>query len=378
MASISSRERILVAGAGMGGLAVAVALHDRGFDIEMVERSPTWSATGGLGVLHANGIRVLRDLGLGEAAAREGQVLDHQVMCDQQGEQLTRTDLSELWSTVGPTYGIDRPSLQRALLSRAEALPYRLGTEVVAVQQAESSVTVRFGDGTASEYALVIGADGVHSAVRQAVTSDAPSYAGEMYYRGVSQCPAPSPTGVHALLGDGCFFGIVPLTGGRSYGFGATFTEHRLRDRPEGRLARMREQFADFGGGVPAYLASLERDEQVHYGGTDRVVLSTWHQGRVVLLGDAAHASQPMMAQGTSMALEDAIVLAEVLDRHDSVEDALTAYEGRRLPRTSWVQEQTRVIATGFAMPPAVRNPFLAERGKMQTRERFHPLAERP
>ncbi|MHB8507349.1 MAG: FAD-dependent monooxygenase [Candidatus Dormibacteria bacterium] len=378
MASISSEERILVVGGGPGGLALAIRLHDKGFKVELVERSVAWPASGGLGVLHANGIRVLDRLGLAEAAAAEGQLLNYQVLCDQGGTPLTRTELTELWANVGPTYGFDRPSLQRVLLSRAEALPCRLGTQVLSVEQGDSSVEVRFSSGEASAYALVVGADGVHSTIRGAVAVEPPVYGGEMYYRAVSSYAPVDQHGVRVMLGDGCFFGIVPLSGGRSYGFGAVFSEQPERDQPSGRVERMRARFAGFGGGVPCCLDGMTRDDQVHYGGTERVVLPSWHKGRLVLVGDAAHCSQPMMAQGTSMALEDGLVLAEELHRHDLLEDALVAYENRRMARTTWVQEQTTALAGGLGMPSAMRNPFLSQRGDVMTRERFGPLADLP
>lgn len=378
MPAISNEETVLVVGAGPAGLALGIALHDKGFAVEIVEKSPAWPAVGGLGVLHANGIRVLSQLGLGEKVAAEGQLLKNQVMCDQGGSPLTRTDLAELWDGVGPTYGFDRPSLQRVLLSRAGELPCRLGTGVTGIEPGEDAVTVRFEGGETSRYALVVGADGVRSTTRPLVTEEPSEYAGQMYYRAVSAYTPDDPHGVWVLLGDGCFFGIVALAGGRSYGFGAVFSEVRDHEQDRGRIGRMRAQFEGFGGGVSKFLDGIAGDDQVHYGGTDRVSLSSWHRGRVVLVGDAAHCSQPMMAEGTSMALEDGVVLADELQRHDNLEGALAAYEVRRMPRARWVQEQTAVLAGGMGMPAAARNPFLSQRGEVLTRERFRPLAEVP
>lgn len=376
MAALSNEETVLVVGAGPAGLALGIALHDKGFAVEIVERSPDWPAVGGLGVLHANGIRVLNQLGLSEMVATEGQLLQNQVMCDKQGTPLSRIDLGELWEGVGPTYGFDRPSLQRVLLSRAGELPCRLGTSVVAIDAGEDHVSVRFETGETSRYALVVGADGVRSTTRKSVTQDTSTYAGQMYYRAVSTYTPDDPHGVWVMLGDGCFFGIVALAGGRSYGFGAVFREERDHEQDNGRTNRMRQQFEGFGGGVSAFIDGVAGDDEVHYGGTDRVALSKWHEGRVVLVGDAAHCSQPMMAEGTSMALEDGVVLAEELQRNHDLESALVAYENRRMPRAGWVQEQTAALAGGMGMPAAARNPFLAQRGEAMTRERFRPLAE--
>lgn len=378
MPALSQNERILIVGGGMGGLAFGIAAHDRGFTVDVVERATAWPDSGALGVFHANGVRVLRALGLGDAVEAVGARLEHQTMRDQHGQLLCRTDLRQLWGDVGPTYGVDRPALQSALLSRAETLSCRLGVAVDGIEQADREVIARFADGSSDSYALIVGADGVSSTVRLELTDAAVPYGGEMYWRCVSPSPAADPTGVDAFFGDGCFFGVVPLRDGRAYGFGATFDSTGSHDIVDGRLGRMRQRFADFGGPMPDFLASLERDDQVHYGPTKRVTLPTWHRGRVVLIGDAAHATKPMMAEGCSMALEDALVLAEVLATSADVESALASYEARRMPRVQWVQDQTDLMAKGFGMPPAVRNAFLTERGDAMTYERFGPLVDLP
>lgn len=104
-------------------------------------------------------------------------------------------------------------------------------------------------------------------------------------------------TSLQFLLGDGCFFGLCPVGGGRTYGFGNS-TEPRFRDALRGRLERLRNRFAAFGGPVQEYLASLETNEQIHCSAIEWVEEDKWYAGRVVLVGDAAHASSPMMGQG--------------------------------------------------------------------------------
>lgn len=125
---------------------------------------------------------------------------------------------------------------------------------------------------------------------------------------------------------------------------------------------------------MPAYLEALERDQQLHAGPIEWVDLDRWHQGRVVLIGDAAHAAPPHMGEGGSMAMEDAVVLAEVLRDAPTVEAALDQYERRRRPRADWVQEQSRIAAKAWVLPPEVRNAALRGRGDQMLRERYQPL----
>jgi 2-polyprenyl-6-methoxyphenol hydroxylase-like FAD-dependent oxidoreductase len=160
---------------------------------------------------------------------------------------------------------------------------------------------------------------------------------------------------------------------GHTYGFGAVGGPQFVEPL-EGRLDRFRECFAGFGGPVPAYLQALERDEQLHVAPMEWMDLDRWHAGRVVLIGDAAHAGPPNMAQGGCMAMEDAFVLAEELCSADSVECALASYVRRRRPRANWVQEQSRIAAESWVLPTAIRNETLRRRGDRMFRDRYRPL----
>jgi 2-polyprenyl-6-methoxyphenol hydroxylase-like FAD-dependent oxidoreductase len=371
-------ERILIVGGGIAGLTLATALHRQGFTAELVERSTVWRATGAGIMVHANGMRMLRALGVGEAVEQAGAVVRRWGSYDQQGEQLCETDLEALWGEVGPCIGIDRPRLQQVLLAGAAAVPYRLGTAVTSLMQDEHRVWVGFSDGEAREYDLVVGADGMYSTVRRLTLGAAsPAYTGQMVWRSIAPTRPRGLTTLQFLLGEGCFFGLLPTGDGYTYGFG-NVTEPRFRDPLEGRLARLRTRFAAFGGPVPEYLASLSRDEEIHFAPIEWVKLNQWQSGRVVLIGDAAHASVPLMGQGGCLAMEDACVLAEVLREAGSVERALDAYMSRRKPRAEWVQQESRAAAESVLLPPAIRNAALRERGDQMMQSRFGPLIPAP
>jgi FAD-dependent urate hydroxylase len=367
-------DRILIVGGGIAGLSLATALHRQGYTPELVERSTAWPAVGAGINLPANGVRVLRALGVGEAADRTAAVVRRWGFFDQQGELLCETDLEELWRDVGPWLAITRVRLQEALLTGAAAVPHRLGVSLTALTQDDNRVRVRFSDATSGDYDLVVGADGIHSTVRElAANTCSPSYAGQMAWRSVIPTRPPGIVEMMVLLGDGRFFGLVPMGEGCTYGFGAV-DGTRFEDPLAGRLERFRRRFAGFGAPVPSYLAALQSDEQLHFGPIEWVELDEWYRGRVVMIGDAAHAGPPHMAEGGCMAMEDALVLADVLRTADSVEAALGAYVRRRRPRADWVQEQSRAAARGWVLPPAVRNAALRERGDQMFRDRYRPL----
>jgi 2-polyprenyl-6-methoxyphenol hydroxylase-like FAD-dependent oxidoreductase len=371
-------ETILVVGGGMAGLTTAAALHQRGFAVELVERRETWQAAGAGFLVHANGMRMLATLGLAAGVEQAGTVVSRWQFCDQHGEVLSETDLEVLWGEAGRCVGIERTKLQGALLPGVADVRCRLGTEVTYLVQDGSRVSVKFSDGSRGDFDLVVGADGIRSTVRAlALTNAAPAYLGAMNWRSVAPIRPGGLAEFQINMGDGCVFGLVPLAGGRTYSF-AYVVHPQFRDPTEGRLTRLRERFSTFGPRVAAYLAALERDDEVICSAMEWIELGNIHSGRVVLVGDAAHASSPMMGQGGCMAMEDACVLAEELRAAASVEDALMSYARRRKPRAEWVQRQSMGLANLVTASSAERNRTLRERGNQVMHDRFGPLVPSP
>jgi FAD-dependent urate hydroxylase len=370
---------ILVVGGGVAGLTTAAALKRHGFTTELVERRETWQALGAGFLVQPNGMRMLRSLGLAAGIERAGAVVRRWQFCDEQGDVLSETDLVALWSDAGPCVGIERAKLQRALLPGVADLRCRLGTSVTCLEQDDRRVSVGFSDGSTGDYDLVVGADGIRSTVRAlTLTTATPSDLGAMNWRSIAPIQPPNRSALQIHLGEGRVFGLVPMGAGRTYGF-AYVIGPRFSDPVEGRLARLRSRFATFGGRVQEYLASLERDDQVICSAMEWMVCEQWHVGRVVLVGDAAHASSPMMGQGGCMAMEDACALAHELRAAATVEGALANYVRRRKPRVEWVQHQSMALADTLTTgPSAVRNAVLRERGTEAMQSRFGPLAAVP
>ncbi len=376
---MASVERILIVGGGIGGLSLAAALHQQGFTPDLVERTAEWRATGaGIGVL-ANGMRMLRVLGLDRAVAQAGAVLRRWAFCNADGEILCSTDLEALWGDVGPCIGIERGKLHQALLAGAAAVPARLGVGLAGLTQDADRVSVDFSDRSRADYDLVVGADGIHSTVRTlAIGGPPPRYAGQVVWRSVIPTRPRGLDDMLVVMGDGCFFGLVPVGSGRTYGFAGLDAAEPFQDPLAGRLERVRRRFAHLGGPVPEYLAALECDEQLRFDVIEWVETDRWHAGRVVLIGDAAHAGPPHMGQGGCMAMEDALVLSECLREADTLENALDAYVARRRPRTDWVQAQSRTALAAWLLPPAVRDAALRERGDQMLCARYAALRPAP
>jgi 2-polyprenyl-6-methoxyphenol hydroxylase-like FAD-dependent oxidoreductase len=337
-------DRVLVVGGGIAGLMVASSLRNRGVECELVERAAQWAPVGAGIVLSVNAMAVLRGLGLDETLVNAGQVLGQGAITDAKGQSLGASDFGTLQPQFGPTVALHRAALHEILLAAAGTTPISLGTSVDSIEQDARGADVRFTDGREDRFDLVVGADGLRSKVRALVFDErAIVYAGYTCWRFV--VPAPSEN-VHMreMWGRGLRFGIVPIGGGRVYCFAVANAPAASPDPIPGRLARLRERFAGFGGDVPAILESLHDDEELIHNDLEEVAEGSWVSGRVVLVGDAAHAMTPNMGQGAAMALEDAAVLVESLTSHATVDRALVEYESRRKPRVRWVQNQSRRI----------------------------------
>ena len=284
---------ILVVGGGVAGLTAAAALYQHGFTTELVERQQTWHALGAGFLVHPNGMRMLLSLGLAAGVMDAGAVVRRWQFCDEKGGVLSETDLEALWGDAGPCVGIERTKLQRALLPGVANVRCRLGTAVTSLSQDDRRVSVAFSDGSTGDYDLVVGADGIKSTVRAlTLTTTAPSDLGAMNWRSIAPIRPAGLTALQLHLGDGCIFGLVPMGAGRTYGF-AYVLEPRFHDPLEGRLERLRNRFATFSGRVREYLDLLERDDQVICSAMEWMESDKWHSGRVILIGDAAHASSP-------------------------------------------------------------------------------------
>jgi 2-polyprenyl-6-methoxyphenol hydroxylase-like FAD-dependent oxidoreductase len=368
----------LIVGGGIAGLTLAAALHAQGFEIELIERNSSWQALGAGMAIQPNAMRALHALGLDGAVADRGVALPRWGFCDRQGELLCEIDLQDFWNGVGAFIGIERTKLQEALLIGVAAVPCRLGIFVTALLQDRNGVSICFSDGSSGRYDLVVGADGISSGVRElAFGANPPVGAGHIAWRSVVPMRPAKLSGLRFFFGDQCFFGLCPVGGGRTYGFGHVAEPH-FHDDVRGRLARLRCRFDGFAEPVQEFLTALERDEQVHCSTVEWVDQEEWHRGRVVLIGDAAHASTPMMGQGGGMAVEDAYVLTECLRSAETVEVALDRYVSRRKARVRWVQQESLSVSHIIALPSDPRNAALRTCGEEMFKHRFQPLIASP
>lgn len=356
----------MIVGGGIGGLATGLALTRRGWHVEVCERAPEFTEIGAGLSLWPNALHALAALDLDRRVRELGAAESWGGVRDRAGRWLSRTDNAELERRFGmPLVVLHRADLVRAL---ADALPpstLRPSATVTGIRDDGAKVVVELGDDT-RRVDLVVGADGAHSTVRRLRWPDAepPRYAGYTAWRMITDPIPPHRVGDSAAIwGRGERFGYTALTGDRFYCF-ATATVPPGGSAPGGEKHELIRRFGRWAAPIPDLLAAVPEERVLRHDIHDLLPLDGYARGRIALLGDAAHAMTPNLGQGACQALEDAVVLADCLDRIPGVEAALARYDRERRPRTRMIARRSaRFGAIGqLAWPPAAWGRDLAAR----------------
>ncbi|MET9806251.1 FAD-dependent monooxygenase [Streptomyces halstedii] len=340
--------RVLVHGGGIGGLTLAVALARRGHTVEVAELRDELDALG-VGIIQpSNALHVMRETGLLDACLAAGFAWDVLTICDPVGATLAEIPQPRM-DGAPACNGIPRPALAKVLgdATAAAGVPIRFGTTISELSDDGSGVEVTLSDGSSARWDLVVGFDGIGSPLRTRLHGDrfSPEYTGFANWR-VTVPRLPEVRGVVMSTGNRSAKALLtPITDELMY-LGAVFAEEPgFRPDPERAHEQLAERLAAFGGPVAEALSHVKDPDAVVYSRISQVTVEEpWHVGRVVLAGDAAHASTPHLAQGAAMAVEDALVLARSLDAEEDVAAALAAWEARRRPRAMFVQNLSRAI----------------------------------
>ncbi|MGW5431509.1 FAD-dependent oxidoreductase [Streptomyces sp. NPDC004059] len=333
--------RVLVIGGGIAGTAAALGLHRAGYDVTVYEAHPdTAEDVGAFLTLASNGMRALAELDATDAVTAVGFPLTSLRLLDGDGTELTHTPLGEVADPALRYRCLRRGELNAALQGEAarRGIRVRHGARLVAVTDGPHGVTARFADGRTAHANLLVGADGLNSTVRRLLTPGVrPRYAGQRIFYGYSGTTAASDgTGVITFVrGSETTFGYAVSPAGQPYWFARVSTEplpaggsaHRAPWREE-LLPLLRKDSTP-----AADVVAASQGPVMVTNATEMPLGAMWHRGRVLLIGDAAHAASPATGQGASMALEDAVVLAKALRDLPDAQSAFTAYERHRRPR---------------------------------------------
>ena len=348
---------VLVVGGGIGGLTAAIALAGRGHAVTVIERDPEWSVYGVGIIQQGNVLRAMKQLGLLDDYLASAVGFDFVAVHAPDGTLVAKVPSPRLVEGCPANVGIGRRALHKVLGDRAIAAgaQVRLGLTADRLDDDGRGVSAGFSDGSAGRYDVVVGADGVDSQTRRQLfpSPPEPQFTGQAVWR--YNLPRPADLDSLHVYNGPIGAGLVPMSDTTMYLYLTTPEPGNPRHPRAGLAATMR-------GKVPASLAELaERitdDAEVVYRPLETVMVEgPWHAGRVVLMGDAVHTTTPHLGQGAGMAVEDAIVLAEEIERHDTPEAAFTAYRGRRFERCRYIVAESLAICRGqLGLGPPVDN----------------------
>jgi len=348
--------RIAVVGGGIGGLAAAIALSRIGVDVHLYEQAPELTEVGAGITLAPNALDALDVLGLA------GEIRTHSIAGLQAGVRkpsggfVISMSADDLAGQIGTVAVMHRAELLAVLASAIEPARLHLGCACAGFESGPSGITLKLNTGETIQADGLIAADGLRSTVRAQMFGNADvRYAGYTAWRAVVDFPERRDLVLGETWGPGRRFGIVPMSDGRVYWFATKNAPPEQRDPPGRTKETLANLFRGWHSPVEALIAAAREDSILRNDIYDLAPLTQFAQGRVALLGDAAHAMTPNLGQGACQAIEDAVVLAVCLKKAGHMEPALLEYERRRLPRTRQILIRSRQFG-GIAQ---IQNPAL-------------------
>jgi 2-polyprenyl-6-methoxyphenol hydroxylase-like FAD-dependent oxidoreductase len=346
-------NNVLVVGAGLAGAGVAIHLATQGVAVDLLDIKPEVAALGSGITLQGNALRELRSLGVWDQVQEAGYVFDVTGIRAPDPFGSVVAEIPDA-KTGGPdlpaAMGMPRPELAHILIDRATevGVKVRLGTTFTELSQDADGVDVTFADGSTGRYDLVIGADGLRSWTRRSLGINLETRSvGMGIWRAFGPRPA-SVTRTDLYYGGPSYIaGYCPTGEDSLYAYIVEDAQDRSAMSPEEQLATMKQLSQAYHGPWDEIRETLTDPSRVNYTWFETHVLDVpWNRGRVVLIGDAAHTCPPTIAQGGAMALEDAVVLAELLTGRDALdEDLWDAFHARRFERAKTVVDASNQLA---------------------------------
>jgi 2-polyprenyl-6-methoxyphenol hydroxylase-like FAD-dependent oxidoreductase len=352
----SGSKKVILLGGGIGGVTAAIALKRAGMDVTVFERAEEIREVGSGLPLWTNALRALHTIGLSDELEQLGVQVTSVSVSTWRGDTLTDTKNDKYLKRLGTiTIVVHRAELLALLLKTLGEDRVQLGMNCVGFTQDETGVCARFEGGQEVQGDVLIGADGIHSVIRtQLFGLIKPGYVGYTCWRGLAHT---TRTGLETWAwGKGCQFGITPMSQGRAYWFVQKYAPVGEKDKPGGKKSEILELFHDWHDPIPAVIEATAEKDILRNDIYELKHLRQWSQGRVTLLGDAAHAMTPNLGQGACQAIEDAVALGACLNETTDIAAALQLYEKRRVTRANDITRLAHFIGRSVQW----ENPMLS------------------
>jgi FAD-dependent urate hydroxylase len=387
-------QRVLIIGGGIGGLAATLALRQAGFDVQVFESVPEIKIVGAGLAIWSNALNALRQIGLADAVQAMGKPAIYRVIRATNGEILAKVQVNQISNREETALiHLHRGDLQTVLLNAVLQYPqngpqqgesrvwppstfepqevyqripkksseFALGARCVGFRQDGKAVWAQFADGREVQGDLLVGADGVHSVIRQQLFPNARlRLVGQSSWRGLAELDHEqiAEGGAGETWGIGQRVGLIPMSQGKVYWF---LTKNAppggMQGTPLEKKQQMQELVKGWHEPIPSMIEATEAQTIIHTELNELESLDQWHKGRVVLLGDAAHAMTPNLGQGACQAIEDAVTLGYCLKEVGDIEASLDLYERKRVERVRRIVADSRrfgEVAHNEASPPCL------------------------
>ena len=352
------KPKVIIIGAGVGGLCAAIALQQHGFEVKVYEKVKKLGEVGAGLTLWSNALHVLRALNVADAVIAAGSKLQRSQIRADNGETLFDARTDEMEAKYGePVIAIHRAALHEILINALKPDTLRLDMTCAKFKQDEKKATVYFENGESDSADVLIGADGIYSVVRKQMFPEIElRYSGYTAWRGVVETENETALGLTSeSWGRGARFGIVRVDRKRVYWFATRNQSMSEQATGEQKKSKLLGIFNKWHKPIDHLLDATPAAIILQNDICDIVPFPSWTKGRVTLLGDAAHPTTPNMGQGACMAMESAYVLARALSEEPDYRSALKRYENERHERTAWITNTSWLIGKGGQ----VENPLV-------------------
>lgn len=341
-------KKVLIVGGGIGGLSLGIGLRKKGIEAEIVEIQQEYKVYGSGIIQQANALRALNELGVADQAMQKGSPYGQISMCTATGHEFTKAGPPPIGKF--PSHlGISRRTLHDILYGEAQKLGvvFRMGITVVGIKQTLDAVEVHFTDASKASYEVVVAADGIYSKVRDLVFGKfEPQYVNASVWRYTFPRPKGMETG-YMYMGRRAKIGLIPTTRDSIYMFVVTMEGDDNPHIPkEDLVPRLRSYLDEFKVPfVQEVQPQITDADEVNYRPLEvMTVPAPWYKNRVIMIGDAAHATVPQLGSGAALAIEDAVVLAEELSKARTVEEAFRKHMDRRYERCKLIVDASEKL----------------------------------
>ncbi len=366
-------KKILIAGGGIAGIAIARLIQHKGHHIKLIEKQAAWQTSGTGLYLPSNGLVALDKMGLGDIARQKGHCINARHIMSPKGKMILDLDLEKIWNRKKPCLGIHRKILHDILLDSLDNVITSFDTTINTLTHNQQFTEIEFSDGTTEKFDLIIGADGLYSKTRELIFGKTPL---RKVTSQVCRFIIKKPLHIDSwslYVGSSGQFLIIPISNDQAY----CYVNRKTKGFKTFNTSVYMKPFKKFTSPIPEILDEWNPETSYWDDLEELPPLPSMGKNRIVLIGDAAHGMPPFMAQGGALALEDAVVLSKLLDTQNW-DDITSRFSEERANRINWTRIRNQKREKLSKLPFWIAKIGLKKVGEKNWTEDYKPLSDPP